>query len=406
MYPSHRFRPLPLLAGTLILAACSDTTGSARTDVAVDAGTGTPSVLQVSVTCSADTEARTVGCGEPTLPEGVRGLIVGGQRQYVTLTSSNLAVTPDTFALDVTVTNLIPQPLGTTNGAAADPAGVRVFFTMEPTSAQGPVTVANPDGTGTFTAAGQPYYQYAGRLTQNTTSAAKRWKFATGPAVTRFTFTVLVSAAVQYPEGYIDDHPFVLSLNPGETRALSGVVRSAVGGVLPGPIDWSSNAPGTASVTGTQVTAGGSRGFAELTAANGPRPGVYTTAVSVCQSVVVSNGTSLPSSIAGTDCFSSYGSSNGRPTDDFYADLFRVSLTAGQTITVTMDSGDDLDTYLLLADPTLGFLVAGNDDDEEGGLGVGSRIVYTATATGVYVIEASTFNMLDTGNYTLGVTIS
>jgi hypothetical protein len=71
-----------------------------------------------------------------------------------------------------------------------------------------------------------------------------------------------------------------------------------------------------------------------------------------------------------------------------------------------MDSGDDLDTYLLLASPTSGFLVAGNDDDDTEVLGVGSRIIYTATATGVYVIEASTFQTSDTGNYTLNVTIS
>jgi hypothetical protein len=70
-----------------------------------------------------------------------------------------------------------------------------------------------------------------------------------------------------------------------------------------------------------------------------------------------------------------------------------------------MDSGDNLDTYLLLAENNLGFLVAGNDDDDTGVLGVGSRMVYTATVSGVYVIEASTFNGLDTGAYTLHVTV-
>jgi len=52
-----------------------------------------------------------------------------------------------------------------------------------------------------------------------------------------------------------------------------------------------------------------------------------------------------------------------------------------------------------------GNLVAGNDDDNTGTLGVGSRMTYTASQSGVYVIEASTFNGLDTGNYTLGVSI-
>lgn len=404
MRPSHPFRSL-LAAATLLLAACSDASNPVRPDVTAAEPAG-PFAVQVAVTCSADTEAGTLRCGDATLPEGVRGLILGNQNQYVTLTSSTRAVTPDTFAVDVTVTNLIPQALGTTDGSTADPAGVRVFFSMEPTSAQGNVEVANPDGTTTFTAAQQPYFQYAGLLAQDATSEIKRWKFARDPGVTRFTFTVLVSAAVQYPDGYIDGHQYVLSLDPGETRTLSGTVRNAVGEVLAGEaITWTSSAPGTAAVSGTQVT-GGSRGFAELTASSGPRPGIYTTAVSVCQSVVVGNGTNLPSSIASTDCFSSYGSNSGRPTTSYYADLYRVALTAGQTITITMDSGDELDTYLLLAAPTLGFLVAGNDDDDDGVLGVGSRIVYSATSTGVYVIEASTFNGLDTGSYTLGVTIS
>ena len=406
MHPRNRFHVLPLAAATLLLAACSDTANPTRPDVAADNGDVGASVLQVSVTCSADTEAGTLRCGDATLPEGVRGLIVGNQNQYVTLTSGARSVTPDTFAVDVTVTNLIPQALGTTDGSTADPAGVRVFFSMEPTSAQGNVEVANPDGTATFTAAQQPYFQYAGLLSQDSTSEVKRWKFARDPGVTRFTFTVLVSAAVQYPDGYIDGNPYVLALNPGETRTLGGIVRNAVGEPLAGEvITWNSSAPGIAAVSGTQVT-GGTRGFAELTAANGPRFGTYTTAVSVCQATVVGNGTNLPSSIATSDCFSTYGSSSGRPTTSYYADLYRVALTAGQTLTVTLDSGDDLDTYLLLADPVLGVLVAGNDDDDDGALGVGSRIVYTAPVSGVYVIEASTFNNLDTGNYTLDVSIS
>lgn len=401
-----RSRSLPLVAATLLLAACSDTTTSARPEAAIDAGG--PPAMQVSVTCTVFRETRAVRCGEPVLPDGVRPVILGRQNQRVRLVSSNLVVTPDTFALDVTVTNLIPQPLGTTDGTTRDPAGVRVFFTAEPTSAQGEVTVANPDGTAMFTAAQQPYFQYDTLLAQDSTSAPKRWKFATDPAVTSFQFTVMVSAAVEYPSGYIDQLPYVLTLNPGEARTLGGIVYNVAGEVMPGAvIEWSSNSPGTASVSGNQVTAGASRGFAELTATNGPRSGFYTTAVSVCQSTVVADGTSLPSSIAGTDCFSSYGSQEGRPTSSYYGDLYRVALAAGQTLTVTMDSGNGLDTYLLLAGPTAGELVAGNDDDEadEGNLGVGSRMIYTAPVSGVYVIEASTFDPLDTGNYTLGVTI-
>ncbi len=393
------------MAGTLALAACSDTSDPLRQPDLADTQ---PPSLTVALTCTADVQGGTVSCGSagPSLAAGVRGAIVGGQNNYVRLSSSSASQVADTFGVDVTVTNLIPQALGTTNGSSADPAGVRVFFANGPTSTTGgTVTVANPDGTAMFTAANQPYHQYAGLLSQDSTTAVKRWLFHLTPEVSRFTFVVLVSAAVQYPDGYIET-PYVISLDPNESRALTGTVFDFLGDTLNDAINWSSSAPGTASVSGAQVTAGGSRGFAELTATSGPRQGFYTTAVSVCQSVVVSNGTSLPSSIASEDCFSTYGSNNGRPSTSYYADLFRVALTEGQTLTVTMDSGDDLDTYLLLAAPGTGFLVAGNDDDDEGTLGVGSRMVYTATQTGVYVIEASTFNGLDTGNYTLGVTIN
>jgi hypothetical protein len=404
----RKLRTLPLLVAGLALASCVDTTRPTSLAPTTDTSKPAEAVTLTALVCQASIQTHTVRCGAPDAASSASRLIIGGQNQYVKLTSSNIQVAGDKMSFDVTVTNLIPQPLGTTNGSAADAAGVRVFFDQGPASTgAGTVTVFNPDGTGTFTAAGQPYYQYAGVLSQNATTAVKNWQLQFSPEVTDVTFEVYVSAAVQYPEGYVDDLPYVLSLDPSESRALTGTVRSAVGNVLSSEVvTRSSDAPGTASVTGAQVTAGASRGFATLTSSSGTRPGTYTTAVSVCQATVVSNGTNLPSTISSADCFSSYGDPNGRPTSSYYADLYRVTLTAGQTVTVTMDSGDDLDTYLLLASPVNGTLVAGNDDDDTGTLGVGSRMVYTATVSGVYVIEASTFNGLDQGAYTLHVTIN
>lgn len=403
--PVQPSRLLPLAAAALVLAACSD---QVTTLSPVSPSNPESPAPLVSVTCTASKASLSVRCGNPGAPGNVSSVIIGGQHTNVELASTNVAIVADTFAFDVAITNLIPQPIGTTNGTSSDPEGVRIFFANGPTSTgAGTVTVANPDGTGTFTAAGQSYYQYTGILAQDETSPLKRWKLRMSPEVTNFTFTVLVSAAVQYPEGYIDDHYYVLTLNPNETRTLPGTVRNVVGLAQPGEtISWANSAPSVVSVTGNQATAGAARGFADLTGSSGSRPAVYITSVSVCQAQVVTNGTSQPSSIAASDCYSSYGDNNGTPTTSYFADLYRVTLTAGQTVEVTMDSGDDLDTYLLLAGPTFGELVAGNDDDDDGILGVGSRMIYTATVSGVYVIEASTFNGADTGAYTLGVTIT
>ena len=399
----HAIRALTLLGTALFVCACGD-----LTDVSAPAADppAAPSPL-LAMTCTASLETSTVDCAPVRVATKTvaQALILGGQDEYVTLTSDNVSVAGGIFSFDVTVTNLIQQSLGTTNGVSIHPEGVRVFFAAPPTSTgAGTVTVANPDGFDTFMTSEQPYYHYETALSQDMTSYPKTWQLAFTPEVTAFTFGVYVSAEVQFPDGYVEV-PYVLTLNPGETRELVGTVRTAVGTEVPAEtVSWVSNNDPIAQATGSQLTAGGSNGFALLTANSGIRPGIRNTAVSVCPAVIVTNGTSLPSSIANTDCFSSYGSSNGLPTTSYYADLYRVTLTAGQTITVTMDSGNVLDTFLLLVEPGTGRLVAGNDDAES--LGVGSRMDYTATVTGVHVIEASTFNGLDTGAYTLGVTIS
>ena len=89
----------------------------------------------------------------------------------------------------------------------------------------------------------------------------------------------------------------------------------------------------------------------------------------------------------------------------FYADFFRISVAAAGQLEVTMDSGDNLDTYLKLFNAS-GEILAINDDDDTGVLGVGSRIVYSVTEPGIYYIIASTFQYRDTGAYTLNVVSS
>ncbi|HEV7590775.1 MAG TPA: hypothetical protein VGO40_21880, partial [Longimicrobium sp.] len=149
----------------LVLGACSDR-GDPVAAPTPESPTPQPLLVQ-SVLCNGDVRAGTVSCGGTALPSSARGyILVGGQGLYVQLTSSNIVVSPGVFSFDVTVQNLVPQPMGTTDGTTADAAGVRVLFASGPvvTSGSGNLSVANPDGVGAYTAASQPYFQYSGAL--------------------------------------------------------------------------------------------------------------------------------------------------------------------------------------------------------------------------------------------------
>ncbi|MFL5540890.1 MAG: RCC1 domain-containing protein [Longimicrobiaceae bacterium] len=152
--------------------------------------------------CTADARLGTVTCrdaGTGGAARGAMSVIMGGQGKYVRTVTGNVAVTADTFAFDLSLENLRAEPIGTLDGTTADPAGSQVFFADAPpvstTLGTGQVTVANPDGVGTFTAANQPYYAYVQRLAPNETSAAKRWKLRFDPGVQQFSFHLLVQTS-------------------------------------------------------------------------------------------------------------------------------------------------------------------------------------------------------------------
>ncbi|HEX6746608.1 MAG TPA: Ig-like domain-containing protein [Longimicrobium sp.] len=278
------------LAGlsALALAACSD-----RGPVAPATPPGEPAQPLVlgSVECTASTTARTLSCGAGQLPGGARGyIIVGGQGTYVQLTSSNVSYNSGThvFAFDVTVQNLIPQPMGTTNGTTPDGSGVRVVFATGPnvTGGLGSATVAGADGTGTFTASNQPFYTYSGGqlggdgiLSQNETSSARNWTLNVDPTVTSFVFTLYVVAEVPHPNGYIDVTPAADSLAAGSSQALTATVRSAVGNNVGGSVTWGTSDNGVATVDASGNVTGVAPGTATITATSGARTGTATIAV-------------------------------------------------------------------------------------------------------------------------------
>jgi alpha-tubulin suppressor-like RCC1 family protein len=203
------------LAATLLsgfAAACLDS-GVAPTAPTTPSRGG----VDAAVVCQVTVRTATLACG-PATPVGTNGIVhersgiepdvltLGGQGIYVRLTSSGTAYDGSSlFTTDVTLTNLLAVPMNTVDGATADTGGVKVFFNTGPsvTGGTGTVAVANPDGTGTFTATGQPFFKYSDGvvLASQTTTASKTWQFTVPPTVTVFAFTVYVTTKLPVTTG-------------------------------------------------------------------------------------------------------------------------------------------------------------------------------------------------------------
>ena len=410
MKPAFVARFTALAAITGLVFACTDRSDVVSPLPKESAPASTSALADFVVTCSANIVARSVICGNPDDNSGLRkDIIIGGQNTYIKLTSSNISVVGNVFSFDVALTNLIPQAIGTMDSTnAPDSAGIRAFFSAGPTSTgAGTISVSNPDGLGTFTGANQPYFRYHQVLAQGEESGTRTWQLQFSPEVANFTFQVYVSAPVRFPNGYVDGLGRVVTLNPSEVFTLPGAVYTQLGIPLPHAIiAFTSANAGIASTSGSDIT-GNSLGVTTLTAASGARPGTNGFYGVVCPAMNVANGTSHVDSITTSDCFTPFHPDEGYlPGTSFYGDLYRVSLTAGQTVDMTVDTGNILDSRVVIAD-RLGNPLGENDDDGGGSgpLAPGSALSYTATATGVYIIEVTTYAAGATGNYTLGITI-
>ncbi len=297
MHPTPR--KLRAWAGTLLLALVPAACAERGSPVAPEPAQP-PARLEATLECRASKQPLEVVCAEPAGLSGDARALVVGATPHTRLVSSNVLYTAATgeYAFDVTVTNLIPQPLGTTSGTVPSPAGVRVFFEKGPVVAagSGTVSVANADGRAVFFAAGDtlPYFQYSGGLLGSDgilataeTSGAKRWILNMPPTVEYFTFTVNVWADVPHEYGWIDVTPSLLYLRSGSTLQLSSQVRDARGTPLSGAaVAWSTSSSSIALVdTAGKVTAV-EGGTATITATtDGKRTG--SAVVHVCPTMAV-----------------------------------------------------------------------------------------------------------------------
>ncbi|HYR12532.1 MAG TPA: hypothetical protein VEQ60_32385, partial [Longimicrobium sp.] len=192
-------RPGALFALALA-AACADAPGPFD-----PTGTPAPEPPLAALQCTVTVARGEMRCGGAS-PNGMLGdVMVGGQGTYVQLRSANARYdsTEQVFTLDVTMQNLLGQPVGTEDGTT--PTGIRIFFYTPPAASAGTGTVElnNPDGTDIFTEAGQPYFLYPEVLAAYERTAPKPWRFDVGPEVEAFSFQVYVSARVPNEQGVL-----------------------------------------------------------------------------------------------------------------------------------------------------------------------------------------------------------
>ena len=243
------------LAGLVALASCTDR-GSSPVDPGEPptppGGPGTPIEVQ-ALACTGNTKTLQVTCASATPGTAGSAILLGNQNVNVTLTSSNANYDPglQRFTFDVTVRNRIGQALGTTDGTTLDPAGVRVFFADSPvaTSGTGNISVMS-DGIGMGTASGQHYYQYNEVLSEFELSPVKQWRFDMPPTVGTFDFLLFVSAAVQFPNGWITVTPPVHNMPAMQVKNVGIVVRDKWGRPDSSTVPTLNSADGAIAVVG------------------------------------------------------------------------------------------------------------------------------------------------------------
>jgi hypothetical protein len=313
---SIRLKTFTAATALAAIAACADnpTTGPGATTEPPPAITQHLDAPLAIVSCTATTTSLSITCGSPSTAKsgGRDAVLIGGQNQFVTLTSSNVAYNSGTglFTFDVSVQNLIPQPLATTDGTTPEANGVRVFFSSGPTVTAGTGTASIiPDNFATFTAPAQAYYEYSGSalggdgiLSQNETSSSKPWTLVIPSTATSFTFLLYVWADVQFPNGYIDVTPTRDTLSTGEGQALVATVRNYLGEAVPGAVvSWNSSDSTIASVDGAGNVTGAGVGAANITATSGLRSGIAR--INVCPALAVGGSYTASMPAASELCF-------------------------------------------------------------------------------------------------------
>jgi hypothetical protein len=271
---SFRRRAL-FLAGLFVAVSCSDAgnpLGPTGPEQPAPGALGEEVLAVLTCTVNVRTGSETCGPAQPAAGDALLDFIAIGNAAQVTLTTTNTVSTATSLSYDRTITNNIPQALGTVNGSTADDDSVRVWVErpfMIDTAVAGQttsVTVANPDGTLTYkTYTNRPFFRYPGLLQPGETSPARNWQF-TLVNVDAFSYKVFVLAEVQFPKGWIDITPDNPVIENGAVDTFAAHVRGPVGNVHSDTagLTWISTNPSVVAVvelsprdTLAQITAHG-----------------------------------------------------------------------------------------------------------------------------------------------------
>lgn len=234
-----------------VVVACTEdlpTNPKAAAPAPTGADIAKSSIVSI-VKCTAKTAPAAIECDYPDIvnPKGVSAkpsILIGGQDQFVAVKSQNANYDAGSgaFTFDVTVRNLMPQPLGTADTTGAntpDVEGVRVLFSSGPTVTGGSGTInVVGDGTADFgTGTPVPFYRYSTVLPQFSVTSPKTWTLSMPSSVTSFEFFLLVSAAVPREAGYIDLQGNLV--RPPADKQISATERNANGTIAgTGTITW------------------------------------------------------------------------------------------------------------------------------------------------------------------------
>lgn len=275
---SFRRRAL-FLAGLFVAVSCSDAGNPLDPEGPQPPVPTRPEEVLVALTCTVSPTDPAMRCA-PSTPGvgGASGLLIGGfNGESVQLTKIGHNVDADSMWFGLTLQNLTGQTLGADSLGVVDPAGIRIFFEVDPAlSGPGSIQIAAPDSAFIYRPA-QHYFHYAAPLADSAVSAPTTWKFKyrvneTTPgamiAAGNFTFRVLVQAKVPHPHGWLTISPDSAVLQVGELDSLTARIRNPVGR-YPGNTNdkavWSSSDPSIVSVAAVSDTIAEITGVAEGT---------------------------------------------------------------------------------------------------------------------------------------------